>query len=468
MVKLRRVQPRTLVVFHYYEANEDYRANLRYFLEHGYDTRLDYIVVIAGGCTVELPRLHNIRYEFVPNRDFDYGGFSHAVLNVLRGRLDGHDHFFFVNCSARGPFLPAYWTGSWIEPFTDMLRGDVKLVGSTICMPPPTALWSHVQSMVYAMDREALQHLVDSGFWGRELGGDKSKAIADYEVRMSRAILEKGWRISCLQPPYRDLDYREEHAGFNPSARYGDPLFEGAYFGRTLHPLEMIFVKTNRQLADGAALAQLASQQPRTAASAYEADPRERIMGEVVSAWTGHRNFAGWLVDRIRPTAIADLGVDFGFSTFCFAQPGIGHVYGVDSFEGDPHAGFRDTRRDVLARLAELGLGNVTLVKGYFEQVASTWDKPLDILHIDGLHTYEAVLRDYVNWVRFVRAGGVVLFHDTCVPDFGVRRLFDEIDLPKTNFRHSYGLGVVSMDRDLVAEIARKFSTLIEPGTTRV
>jgi hypothetical protein len=33
-----------------------------------------------------------------------------------------------------------------------------------------------------------------------------------------------------------------------------------------------------------------------------------------------------WLVQAVAPDVILDLGVDYGYSTFCFALPGLGQV----------------------------------------------------------------------------------------------------------------------------------------------
>ena len=115
-----------------------------------------------------------------------------------------------------------------------------------------------------------------------------------------------------------------------------------------------------------------------------------------------------------------------------------------------------------------LSLENVNIIHGYFDAVAKTWDKEIDILHIDGLHDYSAVKSDYLLWEKFVKASGTIMFHDTCVPSFGVRQLFDEITLPKVNFRNSHGLGVVSADCRLILDIACTFECLIEPGTLQV
>jgi predicted O-methyltransferase YrrM len=183
------------------------------------------------------------------------------------------------------------------------------------------------------------------------------------------------------------------------------------------------------------------------------------MAGDLIqSAWRGHQKFAEWLVRELKPKTIVELGVDYGFSSFVFARAGMGEVYGIDSFEGDPEAGQRNTRPIVEERQKELGVTNLHLVQGYFSEVAKTWDKPIDILHIDGRHRYDDVKEDYEIWSRFVRPGGVILLHDTCVTrePYGVHRFFREIELPKTNFTHSEGLGVVSTDQALIDRIRRE------------
>ena len=185
----------------------------------------------------------------------------------------------------------------------------------------------------------------------------------------------------------------------------------------------------------------------------------EKILEEISTGWKDHITFAQWIVKRKNPEVIVDLGVDWGYSTFCFSLPKIGHVYGIDSFEGDDFAGIRDTYNYVLEKQKELQLDNITFIKGYFDDIAKNWDKQIDILHIDGFHTYKAVKNDYDTWSKFVKNDGIILFHDTMVFDrkFGVHKLFSEIKLPKTNFKFCHGLGVVSKDQDLINEINTEF-----------
>lgn len=183
-------------------------------------------------------------------------------------------------------------------------------------------------------------------------------------------------------------------------------------------------------------------------------------MQEITTAWTDHVVFAQWLVNRINPKVIVDLGVDYGYSTFSFAIPQIGHVYGIDCFEGDCNSGIRNTLENVNESKKNLELDNITFIKGYFDEIVKVWDKPIDILHIDGFHTYESVKNDYENWSKFLNDDGIILLHDTMLEDenFGIKKFFEEIDLPKVNFTCSYGLGVVSKNKEMIEEISKFFN----------
>ncbi len=45
-------------------------------------------------------------------------------------------------------------------------------------------------------------------------------------------------------------------------------------------------------------------------------------------------------------------------------------------------------------------------------KMAKKWEKPIELLWIDGDHSYKGVCYDIKNWVHFVVAGGVIAFHD--------------------------------------------------------
>jgi predicted O-methyltransferase YrrM len=185
---------------------------------------------------------------------------------------------------------------------------------------------------------------------------------------------------------------------------------------------------------------------------------------DIPSCWKGHRKFAEWLVTQVKPEVTVDLGVDWGFSTFCFGMPRIGKVYGIDSFGGDQFTGNNHGSYEyALNRQEKLFMkDNVTFIKGLFDDVAKTWNKQIDILHIDGDHAYESVKNDYETWSPFLKQNGVILFHDTCIEElngnhYGVKRFFDELDMPKVTFTHTFGLGVASKNKELIEFIKTNF-----------
>jgi hypothetical protein len=174
------------------------------------------------------------------------------------------------------------------------------------------------------------------------------------------------------------------------------------------------------------------------------------------SAWTGHLPFAMWLVAAHRPRRIVELGVHVGVSFCTFAEEvqrqGLPTTaLGVDTFAGDAHAGRYDG--SVLERLRahhdpRYGAAS-RLFQGSFDAAAAMEpDGGIDLLHIDGLHTYDAVRHDYQTWAPKLSPRGIVLFHDTAEThgDFGVWTLWAELPARHSHFTftHAHGLGVLA------------------------
>lgn len=82
-----------------------------------------------------------------------------------------------------------------------------------------------------------------------------------------------------------------------------------------------------------------------------------------------------------------------------------------------------------------------------FIQADSTlynWDHPLDILMIDGGHSYANVKADMEKYIPWVKVGGLVLMHDVLVDRYpGVAKAFAEWPGEKEIRYESYGLGII-------------------------
>jgi GT2 family glycosyltransferase len=180
--------------------------------------------------------------------------------------------------------------------------------------------------------------------------------------------------------------------------------------------------------------------------------------------WAGHIPFAFWLMKALRPGCLVELGTHSGNSYFAFCQainffcPGA-RAYAVDTWQGDEHAGYYG--EDVYANVAAFNAAHFvqfsTLLRTTFDDARSYFpdggpDGGIDLLHIDGLHSYEAVRHDFEAWRSALSPRGVVLFHDINVRErgFGVWRLWEELrtQYPSFSFDHSNGLGLLGVGTD--------------------
>jgi len=186
------------------------------------------------------------------------------------------------------------------------------------------------------------------------------------------------------------------------------------------------------------------------------------------TAWAGHLPFGMFLISTMQPRVYVELGVDRGtsYSALCQAVVQTGaetRCFGIDTWQGDEHAGSRTD--DVLARLRE---HHDPRYSSFSKLHRSTFDAALpefpdgsiDLLHIDGFHTYDAVRHDYETWLPKMSDRGIVLFHDTTVRDrdFGVWKFWSEVSSgrPHFEFAHSNGLGVLSVG-DYIADGLQPF-----------
>lgn len=182
------------------------------------------------------------------------------------------------------------------------------------------------------------------------------------------------------------------------------------------------------------------------------------------SPWSGHRRFVYDLVANIRPECIVELGSYYGCSAFTFLQvlkdfDMKSHFYAIDTWEGDSFTenDYKENIYDSYKNIQERIFAgqNAIMKKMTFDQACCDFkEESIDLLHIDGSHTYEDCRHDFETWFSKVSKKGIILFHD--ISDdrldgelLGSHLFWQEIKgqfSATLEFPYSFGLGVLFLD----------------------
>jgi hypothetical protein len=255
-------EERVLVVYAY-EHSDDAASNLRFFARNGFDATaalggrgvpVEYVVILSGesgdvsdeevarAAAAARAPVSIVRRRGGPGRD----GAWCALAELLSGSLAGvrlkrpYSHFVLLSGAARGPFLPTWHRGSWVDALLSQLDDDVKLVGPSLhCGGGERDNWTglHLQGPPLATDAVGMAVLLDRAL---SCGGGGAAAAAAAEVAATQEMLKAGHSLRALQyvwggfpVHHRDLGRDEVTRRCNavtPSGSRGaDPSVEGAY-----------------------------------------------------------------------------------------------------------------------------------------------------------------------------------------------------------------------------------------------
>lgn len=182
-----------------------------------------------------------------------------------------------------------------------------------------------------------------------------------------------------------------------------------------------------------------------------------------VNPWAGHREFIYDLIVYLQPKNFVELGTHYGCSFFSVAQAVKDfqlstQLYGIDTWQGEEHAGKYDEEVIELVKFTiekEYSSQKIELLRMYFNEAVKYFpDSSIDVLHIDGLHTYEATKEDFLTWLPKINQNGVVIFHDIAnYTSYGSHDYWLELKKQYKfhfEFDHSWGLGILFPNQEEV------------------
>jgi hypothetical protein len=192
------------------------------------------------------------------------------------------------------------------------------------------------------------------------------------------------------------------------------------------------------------------------------------VQDYVQSAWIGHAPFLKFIIREQRPKNFVELGVHNGFSYFVACQAikecNVNcSAFAIDNWVGDEQAGFFDDSVYEGVNVINTKYSDFsTLLKMNFSDALTQFgDSSIDLLHIDGFHSYESVRNDFESWISKMNSNGIILLHDIHVRrnSFGVYLFWKEVKskFKTIEFVGSHGLGVVFLGEVPKGKLAQLF-----------
>jgi predicted O-methyltransferase YrrM len=150
------------------------------------------------------------------------------------------------------------------------------------------------------------------------------------------------------------------------------------------------------------------------------------------------------LVRSMKPDVCVEIGSALGASAsyigMALKENGRGTLYAIDPHEptewNDVNA--IDSLKEFTRNITTLQVHEqVSVIRSYSDAAAREWKLQIDLIFIDGDHSYEGVKRDWEHFLPHIKPSGIVIFHDTMwdLPpytgtvrsDMGVPRFVDEL-----------------------------------------
>ena len=243
-----RGDARTLILIAY--SPGDYRdENLHFFIKKGGiidNEHYYYVFIVSNSWDPTLYQRDILSYsntEILIRENYGLDFCSWKIgLHIYKNR--GFKSFIVLNASIRGHFLPV-WANHvrWPDLFVRPLDANTGLPGLTVnCDGNMSSL--HIQSMILSFKKNVLPLIIQTF----RCLADRTEVINTCEKGTTQDILNAGYNIHITQKYWQNHEFRDRKATRKKCGKTMDVFYPNRNFGIDIHPLETIFVKTNRRV----------------------------------------------------------------------------------------------------------------------------------------------------------------------------------------------------------------------------
>jgi hypothetical protein len=198
----------------------------------------------------------------------------------------------------------------------------------------------------------------------------------------------------------------------------------------------------------------------------------------VPSTWESHVPFLYCLLHYFEPRRFVELGTHHGncFFAACQISKQLNDAFdciAIDTWAGDEHTGSYENKVfSEFIQILKRDYQSARYIRKLFKDAVKQFEPgSVDLLHIDGLHTYEAASEDFETWLPMLSGRGIIMFHDTQerARGFGVWKLWAEISrkYPSFEFEHGHGLGVLLVGDHPEMHIQKLFEIAAKPDSLK-
>lgn len=156
-----------------------------------------------------------------------------------------------------------------------------------------------------------------------------------------------------------------------------------------------------------------------------------KVSNKSFGGWIGGID-KSWLVEFLQqipePRTVLEIGLFMGgTSNILLFLTGKSKYYGIDSWNAGDHQAkpAYSTLKEGFLDQTAWAKDRITLVEGDSTVIGKTWNVPVDLLFVDGDHSYEIARADIENFSKWVPVGGYMLIDDYEME--GVIRAADEL-----------------------------------------